>query len=77
MSVTYFKIVSIENEEKELMDDLGNWKYAYSKGTRIKDKSHAFQLAKQHIGKVVEVEEKIIGGWRFIDENGNISDGAY
>ncbi|WP_096435314.1 hypothetical protein [Alteribacter populi] len=78
MNRTYFKVKSAQNHEKELMlrgesgsNPIPEYRSGY--GTPIEDRDEAFRLAKEQVGYVIEVNEKIIGGWGFVDDSGEVS----
>lgn len=78
MTKVYYKIKSSEEPVKELYlrsyeGGFKHYGYRYEGGMEFTDKKEAFQVAKENMGFVVELEEKVIGGWGFFDEEGTVT----
>lgn len=78
MTRVYYKVKSSAEPPKQLYlksyeGGFKHYEYRYEGGDEFTDKKEAFQVAKEYMGFVVEIEEKIIGGWGFFDEGGNVT----
>ena len=78
MNKVYYKVKSSAELGKQLYlksQDSGfkYYEYRYEGGDEFTDKKEAFQVARDNMGYVVEIEEKVLGGWGFFDEEGNVT----